>query len=297
MDLAHKVAHFDSTILITGESGVGKEVLARYIHSLSHRVEGPFLAINCGALPDTLLESELFGHTRGAFTGAVQERTGLFEEARKGAIFLDEIGDISPAMQIKLLRVLQEREILRLGENKPRKIDVRIIAATNKNLQKEIADNKFREDLYYRLAVVEIFIPPLRERKEDILPLARYFTKNLGRKLKIPHLRLDASSLDILQEYSWPGNIRQLENALERASIVCRNGVILPENLPANISRHAESTRGFYSLDLSLEQVEKQHIKNILSHTQGNRTKASMILGISSATLWRKMKDIDIDRE
>jgi transcriptional regulator with PAS, ATPase and Fis domain len=243
------------------------------------------------------LESELFGHTRGAFTGAVQERTGLFEEARKGAIFLDEIGDISPAMQIKLLRVLQEREILRLGENKPRKIDVRIIAATNKNLQKEIADNKFREDLYYRLAVVEIFIPPLRERKEDILPLARYFTKNLGRKLKIPHLRLDASSLDILQEYSWPGNIRQLENALERASIVCRNGVILPENLPANISRHAESTRGFYSLDLSLEQVEKQHIKNILSHTQGNRTKASMILGISSATLWRKMKDIDIDRE
>ncbi|MBN1902036.1 sigma-54-dependent Fis family transcriptional regulator [Candidatus Sumerlaeota bacterium] len=292
MDLAHKVAHFDSTILITGESGVGKEVLARYIHSLSHRASGPFLAINCGALPDTLLESELFGHTRGAFTGAVRERIGLFEETRKGAIFLDEIGDISPAMQIKLLRVLQEREILRLGENKPRKIDVRIMAATNKNLQKEISEENFREDLYYRLAVVEIFIPPLRERKDDILPMARYFIKKLAKNLKIANLRLDASTLDILQEYTWPGNIRQLENALERAAVVCRNGVILPENLPANISRYSDPTQGIYSLESSLEQVERQHIKNILAHTGGNRTKAAQVLGISAATLWRKMKEM-----
>jgi len=293
LDLSTKVAHFDSTVLITGESGVGKEVLARYIHTHSHRSKGPFIAINCGALPDTLLESELFGHTKGAFTGANKDRIGLFEEARKGTIFLDEIGDISPAMQIKILRVLQEREILRLGENKPRKIDVRIIAATNKDLAKEIEQETFREDLYYRLAVVEIHIPPLRERREDILPLARYFVKQFSRKLRIPRLKLDPATLDVLQEYTWPGNIRQLENAIERASVVSRDGILLPENLPASIHRSLSIASQLFPVNLSLEKAMEQHIANVLHHTEGNRTKAARILGISSATLWRKTKQME----
>ncbi len=291
--LAAKVAHFDSTVLVMGESGTGKEVLARYIHQQSHRARGPFLAINCGALPDTLLESELFGHTRGAFTGAAGDRIGLFEEAKGGTVFLDEVGDVSPAMQIKLLRVLQEREILRLGENRPRKVDVRVIAATNKNLPKEIEEERFREDLFYRLAVVEIHIPPLRERKEDILPLARYFVKEFEKKLKILNLRLDPSTLDLLAQWSWPGNIRELENAIERAAVVCHEGLILPENLPVGIYRAVSTGRGLFPVDMPLAQVEQEHIRQVLHHTEGNRTKAAAILGISGATLWRKMKEME----
>ena len=294
VDLAAKVSRFNTTVLITGESGVGKEVLARYIHKQSPRAKKPFLAINCGALPDTLLESELFGHTKGAFTGAAKDRIGIFEEAKGGTVFLDEIGDVSPAMQIKLLRVLQEREILRLGENTPRKIDVRVISATNRDLAKEIEEENFREDLYYRVAVVEVNIPPLRERKEDILPLARYFVKRFSRKLKIPNLKLDPSTLDVLQEYSWPGNIRELENAIERGAVVCQNGQILPENLPSGIYRAPAQAGTFYSPDMSLEEVENTHIKNVLEHADGNKTKAAKILDISSATLWRKIKRLEI---
>ncbi|OQB21488.1 MAG: Transcriptional regulatory protein ZraR [candidate division BRC1 bacterium ADurb.Bin183] len=293
LELANKVAQYDSTILITGESGVGKEVLARYIHNNSRRAKGAFLAINCGALPDTLLESELFGHTKGAFTGADHARTGLFEEAKGGTLFLDEIGDVSTAMQIKLLRVLQEREILRLGENLPRKVDVRIVAATNKDLHKQIQEDTFREDLFYRLAVVEIHIPPLRERKEDILSLARYLVKRYAKRLHIPNLRLDSSALDYLQAYHWPGNIREMENAIERAAVVSHGGVILPENLPLTVTKSLDGFNRFYPSDMTLEQVEMEHIKNVLKKTGGSRIKAADILGISQATLWRKLKETE----
>jgi len=287
---ASQVAHFNSTVLIMGESGTGKEVLARYIHKHSHRNEGSFITVNCGALPDTLLESELFGHTAGAFTGANKDRIGLFEEAKKGTIFLDEIGDISPAMQIKLLRVLQEKEILRLGENRPRKIDVRIIAATNRDLEKAILEGIYREDLYYRLAVVVIQMPLLKERKEDILPLARYFVKRFSRKLRIPRLRLDASTLDTLLAYEWPGNVRELENVLERAAIFSLNGVIMPENLPSNIYRASGRPKAVNPLEMTLAQVEEEHIKNVLELTHQSKSKAAKALGISTATLWRKLK-------
>lgn len=294
LDLATKVAHFDSSILITGESGVGKEVIANYIHKISHRVKGPFLAVNCGALPDTLLESELFGHTAGAFTGAIHERTGIIEQAAGGTIFLDEIGDISPAMQIKLLRVLQEKEIMRLGESKPKKIDVRIITATNKDLESEVKKETFREDLFYRLRVIEINIPPLRERKEDILELARFFVEKLKRKLKIPNLRLDATCLDFLLAYSWPGNVRELENAIEHAAVLSREGLIFPKSFPASLYNSSFlKTPSFDPYKLTLAQSERLHIESVLKLTNGNKTNASKILGISQATLWRKIKEFE----
>jgi len=292
LDLAERVAPYDSCVLITGDSGVGKEVLARHIHRLSPRADGPFVAINCGALPETLLESELFGHKAGAFTGATGDHAGLFEEANKGTILLDEIGDVSPAMQLKLLRVLQEHEVRRVGEARSRKIDVRVLAATNRNLPETIASGKFREDLFYRLAVVEVRVPPLRERREDILPLARVFVQRLARKLKKPGLRLDATCLDVLQAYAWPGNVRELENAIERAAVLSRDEVILPEYLPPHIvhSRAAPGATGPAALR-TLDQAEQDHISSVLEFTRGNRTRAAEILGISHTTLWRRLRN------
>ena len=290
--LANRVAQFDSSVLIKGETGVGKEVLARYIHANSHRSGGPFVAVNCGALPETLLESELFGHKRGAFTGAVRDRVGLFEQAGKGTIFLDEIGDISAAMQLKILRVLQEKEILRIGESEPREIDARVIAATNRNLELNVAEGKFREDLLFRLRVVEIEIPPLRRRKVDILPLARYITKILSKNLKLPGLRLDSTCVDWLLKYPWPGNVRELENALERAAVFCADAVILPENLPSHILHHIDTADPFADDDLlrPLAQVELEYIDAVLESVHGNKTHAARVLGISPATLWRKLR-------
>ncbi|HEX3019401.1 MAG TPA: sigma 54-interacting transcriptional regulator [Chitinispirillaceae bacterium] len=290
LELAERVAPYDSALLITGETGTGKEVLARRIHNLSNRRNNTFLPINCGALPESLLESELFGHTAGAFTGANRERTGIFEDAAGGTVFLDEIGDISPALQVKLLRVLQEHEIVRVGENRARAVDVRIMAATNRDLHQLIIEDKFREDLYYRLAVVEIHTPPLRERIVDILPLARYFVKKFANSLKMPQLRLDASCLDYLQQYNWPGNIRELENAIERAALLCSNNVILPENLSLKSNYLKYSLPNNQNDLLSLEQLEYRHIASVLRLTQGNQRKACEILGISPATLWRKLK-------
>lgn len=292
LDLAYRVSRFDSSVLVTGETGSGKEVLARYMHRNSPRGSGPFVAINCGALPDTLLESELFGHKAGAFTGATRDRAGLFEEADKGTIFLDEIGDISPAMQMKLLRVLQEKEIMRLGENTPRKTDARVIAATNRDLTKDVVSGKFREDLLYRIRVIEIEVPPLRSRQEDILPLAEYFIKKFRVKLNLPMLRLDSTCIDYLQNYSWPGNIRELENTIERAAVLALNAVIKPEYLPFFMTHGKAAVKA--NIDprsVSLEQLETEHIKTVLDLCGGNRTKAAKTLGISAATLWRKLKD------
>lgn len=289
LGLANRVAPFDTSILITGESGSGKEVMARYIHKQSSRADKSFLGINCSALPETLLESELFGHKAGSFTGAISDRVGIFEQAQRGTIFLDEIGDISLTMQVKLLRVLQEKEIVRVGESKPRKIDVRIMAATNQDLHKAVHDGKFREDLYYRLGVFEIDIPPLRERTDDILPLARYFIKQLSKKLKMPNLRLEATCLDYLISYSWPGNVREMENALERAAVMSQKGLILPESLPTTIIR-SDSVRSQSTklIKRTLAKVEQDHIQAVLELTGNNRSRAAKILGISPTTLWRK---------
>jgi two-component system, NtrC family, response regulator HydG len=291
LDLADRIAQFDSSVLITGETGVGKEVLAHYIHNKSHRSNGPFVAINCGALPETLLESELFGHKAGSFTGAIRDRVGLFEQANKGTVFLDEIGDISPAMQLNILRVLQEKEVTRIGESISRKIDSRIISATNKRLEDSVAKGNFREDLLYRLRVIELEIPPLRERQEDIIPLARYIVSKFSKRLKIPDLRLDATSLDYLLAYSWPGNIREMENIIERAAILSKDGLIRPEYLPPNMIR---DTRIFAKIGdqvpQTLEQMEKRYIDFVLKSTAGNKAQASKILGISTSTLWRKLQ-------
>jgi two-component system, NtrC family, response regulator HydG len=290
IELAGRVAQFDTSVLIGGETGTGKEVLARFIHRQSPRAARPFVGVNCTALPETLLESELFGHKAGAFTGATRDRAGLFEEAGGGTLFLDEVGDISPAMQMKLLRVLQEREILRLGENQPRKIDVRVIAATNRNLPQLIREGRFREDLYYRLRVIEIPIPPLRQRRDDLLPLARHFTRLLAARLKMPRLRLDATCADYLLRYDWPGNVRELENAIEHAAVLSANNLILPEHLPGHIV-HAGATPQAATADRSrtLAEVERAYIQAVLESVEGNRTRAARSLGISPSTLWRKL--------
>jgi len=291
MDLAERVARFDSSVLITGESGVGKEVVARFIHERSERADMDFVAINCGALPESLLESELFGHKAGSFTGAVRDRKGLIEQATRGTLFLDEIAEVSPPLQVKLLRVLQEREVRRVGENRPRPIDVRIMAASKQNLEEAVANGRFRDDLYYRLRVVEITIPPLRERPEDILPLARFIVYRLSRRLGIDHLTIDASCLDHLQRYPWPGNVRELENALERAAVLSEDGRIRLSGLPPDVADLASAR---FEADAgptrSLKEVEARHIRTVLDYTGNNRSQAAKILGIGDTTLWRKLK-------
>jgi two-component system response regulator HydG len=292
LELATRIAPFDSSVLITGESGVGKEVVARLIHNRSLRKQGPFLAINCGALPESLLDSELFGHKAGAFTGAISDHAGLFESAAGGTLFLDEIGEITHATQVKLLRVLQEREIRRVGENKNRPINVRVLAATNRDLAAAMTNGSFREDLYYRLRVVEVAIPPLRERRDDILPLARFFVERFRTKLKLPALQLSADSIPYLTGYPWPGNVRELENAIEHAAILSRDGRLTPDLFPSTIV-HPTAGPGRSAGKCSLEEVERNHIEDVLRQTEGNRSQAAEILGISTTTLWRKLKRDD----
>jgi DNA-binding NtrC family response regulator len=291
LDLALRVARFDSSVLLTGESGVGKEVVARLIHESSHRASRGFVAVNCGALPETLLEAELFGYRKGAFTGAVRDRDGLFEEAAGGTLLLDEVGDIPASVQVKLLRVLQEKKLRRLGENIERPVDVRVIAATNRQLKDELRQDRFREDLFYRLSVVEIEIPPLRDRPEDIVPLVRLFTERLAARLDLPNLILDATCLEILQAYEWPGNVRELENSLERAAVMSEGGRIMPEHLPPVIRGRGGARPGAASgVPRTLAELEKRHVLAVLDETAGNRTRAAKILGISATTLWRKLK-------
>jgi two-component system response regulator HydG len=292
LDVGSRVARFDSSVLITGESGVGKEVVARFIHENSARKHAPFVAIDCGALPESLLESELFGHKAGSFTGAVRDRAGLFEQAARGTVFLDEIGDVSLALQMKLLRVIQERQVRRVGENGVRDIDVRIIAATNRKLDREVIEGRFREDLFYRLRVVEIHIPPLRERAEDILPLARYFTERLAERMKLERLTLDAACLPVLERHPWPGNVRELENAIERAAVMCDDGRIRVDHLPPSIVEPDKlAGREIAGTSRTLAEVERDYAIAVLKAVGGNRTRAAKTLGIGATTLWRKMKE------
>ncbi len=287
--LAETVSPTDSTVLITGESGTGKEILARYIHQLSERADGPFVSINCGALPENLLESELFGHVRGSFTGAVRDKQGLLTAARGGTFFLDEVGEMSPALQVKLLRSIQEREIVPVGATDPQAIDVRFIAATNRDLEQEMRRGGFRSDLYYRLNVISLHIPPLRERRDDIPVLAEYFLGKLAREDRAATIAPDA--LDALRAYDWPGNVRELENALERALIVARGDVLDLAALPARIGEpQATPLVGEPTPENpTLEVIEQAYIAWVLRTEGGNKARAAEILGLDPSPLYRKI--------
>ena len=292
VDLARRVAQVDSTVLITGESGVGKERIARLIHDESSRVDGPFVAINCGAVPETLLESELFGHARGAFTGAAQDRPGLFEAAQGGTLLLDEIGEVPPTMQVKLLRVLQEREVRRVGENRGRPVNVRLLAATNRDLAAEIHAARFRQDLYYRLRVIEIRVPPLRERRDDVLPIARTFLETTAARMGLKATGFTPAAANQLLRYHWPGNVRELENAVERATVLATKARIDVDDLPQEVG-HAVPEAFAPGDAKSLADVEREYITAVVRASGGNRTKAAATLGIGAATLYRRLKKYD----
>jgi len=289
VDLASRVARVDSTVLITGESGAGKERIARLVHEESTRAAGPFIAVNCGAITETLLESELFGHARGAFTGATQDRPGLFEAASSGTLLLDEIGEVSPAMQVKLLRALQEREIRRVGENKSRRVDVRLVAATNRDLAGGVAGGAFRQDLYYRLKVVELRVPSLRERRDDILPLARVLLTDAALRMKRKMAGLAPDTADPLLRYAWPGNVRELENIMERAVALARGSRVELEDLPEEIRRTLPVPAATGTVR-PLEDVERDYILAALELNDGNQTHTAEQLRIGAATLYRKLK-------
>lgn len=296
LELAERVARVDTTVLLTGESGTGKELIARLIHERSPRAKGPFVAINCGALPEPLLESELFGHVRGSFTGAVTDKKGLFEEANHGTLLLDEIAETPPTIQVKLLRALQEREIRRVGATTPIKVSPRVIAATNRNLEQAVARREFRPDLYYRLNVINVAIPPLRERGEDIVPLARLFLERFARAQGKEIQAISAEALDLLAAYAWPGNVRELENVIERAVVLARRDRITVADLPPAI-RAGEALPPLAELagPLSLAELEKRAILATLERHRGNRTRAAKELRISLHTLWRKLKAYKAD--
>jgi two-component system response regulator HydG len=291
MKLAEQVAPTDSTVLVLGQSGTGKEVLARYIHELSDRSDGPFYSINCGALPESLLESELFGHVKGSFTGAVRDKQGMFMAARGGTFFLDEIAETQPSTQVKLLRVLQEREALPVGGTEPIPVDVRVIAATNRDLDEAIRRGTFRADLYYRLNVITLHLPPLRDRREDVPLLAEAFLKRIAQQRSEPTKRLAPEALEAVLRYDWPGNVRELENALEHAAILARDTdievgmlpkrVLEPPALPLVSERPTDNP--------TLEVVERAYIKWVLDAEAGNKTRAAEVLGIDPSTLYRKL--------
>jgi DNA-binding NtrC family response regulator len=308
--LVTKVARTDSTVLLIGESGTGKELIAHSIHLPSRRSQGPFVPVNVGAIPETLIESELFGHVRGAFTGASGDRAGMVEEADRGTLFLDEIGDMPLSAQVKLLRTLENNEVRRLGDNSTRVVDVRVVAATHRNLLAEVAEGRFREDLYYRLNVVQIDLPPLRERREDIGLLASYFLDRAGRREGREGLRFSPEAEALLERYEYPGNVRELENAIQHAVAVAEGPTIRPEELPPALRAprllpRQSAPRPMMeevppSLDSrdgwSLADVEREHIRRVLGIHRGNATAAARQLGISRTTLWRKLKQYGLRR-
>jgi two-component system response regulator HydG len=297
LDLIERVAPTDATLLIRGESGTGKEVIAKAVHHASPRAERPFVAVNCGAVPETLLESELFGFIRGAFTGAVASKRGLFEEAHGGTLFLDEIAEMPAALQVKLLRTLQSREIRRLGATQPTIIDARVIAATNRDLAAMIGDGRFREDLFYRLNVIEAVLPPLRERREDIPALAEHFAGRSAARLG-RDLRLAPETIERLLRYPWPGNVRELENAMERAVILARGSAVTPEDLPPHVSAGLNlGASPVLPRQTTLAEAERDLILQTLERFGRNHSAAAEALGIGRTTLWRKLKEYEIDRE
>jgi two-component system response regulator HydG len=291
LKLAEHVSPTESTVLIQGESGTGKEVIARYIHNLSNRADGPFLSINCGALPENLLESELFGHVKGSFTGAVRDKQGLFAAARGGSFFLDEVGEMPASLQVKLLRVLQEREAIPVGATEPIPVDVRIIAATNRDLEEEIRRGNFRSDLFYRLNVIALNLPPLRERRDDLLLLLEAFLQTLGQETGTEAKALSSEAMDAVMVYEWPGNVRELENALEHAVVLSRGSLIEAGALPERITRRRKEplvTERSYR-NPTLEVIERAYIMWVLQAEGGNKTRAAEVLGIDPSTLYRKL--------
>ncbi len=297
LQLAETVAPTESTVLIQGESGTGKEVVARYIHQLSTRTGGPFLSINCGALPESLLESELFGHVKGAFTGAVKDKSGLFAAGAKGTFFLDEIGETTPATQVKLLRVLQHREVIPVGATDAEPIDVRLIAATNRDLEEEIKAGRFRSDLYYRLNVILFHLPPLRQRKEDIPLLVDHFLGRIAAAHDTEPKHLDEEAVAAAQAYAWPGNVRELENALERAAILTPGDTISVGALPERIteSRPEPLVASRTPPNPTLEAVERAYIMWVLQSENGNKSRTAEALGIDPSTLYRKLSRYGVD--
>ncbi|HEY6006597.1 MAG TPA: sigma-54 dependent transcriptional regulator [Anaeromyxobacter sp.] len=290
LDLAERVAAVNAPVLLTGESGSGKERIARQIHALSPRAGGPFVPVNCGALPESLLESELFGHVKGAFTGADRDHQGLFEAAAAGTLLLDEVGEIPLSVQVKLLRVLQDREVRPVGSSRSRRVDVRVVAATNRDLGEMVRAREFRKDLYYRLKVVSIEVPRLRDRREDVLPLAHAFVRRNCDTYHCGPCSLSARALDRLLEYPWPGNVRELEHAMERAVVLAEGKPRIEEgDLPPEILAGGELPPADEAL-LPLAELERRHILRTLTHHGGGRKQTAKTLGIGTNTLWRKLR-------
>ncbi len=290
-----RVAPTDSSVLITGESGTGKELVARAIHANSVRKSNVFMAVDCSALVEALLESELFGHVKGSFTGAHQTKHGLFELANNGTFFFDEVANLSLNIQAKLLRVIQERECMKVGDQKKIKLDIRIISASNKNLEESVKTGTFREDLYYRLSVVPIHIPPLRKRKEDIPILSDYFIERISRKIKRPAPEISDEAMEILKNYPWPGNVRELEHAIERVLVLEDAKMIRPGHLPASISMAHGDFQIFSEGPITIEELEKRYISFVLKRTKGKKTEAADLLGINRKTLGLKLKRYGLD--
>ncbi len=299
--IAAKVARHPSPVLITGESGTGKELVARLVHNESDRASQTFVPVNCGAIPENLLESELFGYVRGAFTGAERDKPGLFEVASGGTLFLDEIGEMPATLQVKLLRALQEGEVRRIGDTKPREVDVRLVSATNKNLDEEVREARFRSDLYYRIAVVPIHLVPLRQRREEIPLLVKHFIDQNNRRLSLACQGVDGDAMRLLLEYPWPGNVRELENTIERAMVLSESNRVVVADLPPNVATpvaaldHAELNEDELSVKKHSEVMEKRLIRAALQRTGGNKTRAAELLELSSRALLYKIREYGID--
>ncbi len=296
MELVESVAPTDTTVMIRGESGTGKELIARLIHAKSPRAFGPMVAVNCGALPEGILESELFGHEKGAFTGATGRRKGKLELADGGTLFLDEIGEIPPKVQVELLRALEDKQIVRVGGAQPVPVDFRVICATNRDLEEAVREGTFREDLYYRIAVFRIDLPPLRERPEDIMPIAEHYLKRFAEAMGRRVTGFSSEAREVMLSYPWPGNIRELVNAVERALVVCQEGEIRPEHLPILGRSRGAAAEGDDEDDLSLQAMERRHILKVLKRCEFNITHAARVLGIDRVTLYNKMRKYGIER-